>query len=134
MSLLTAMHAENSGLALDFWKKIGALILILCLVDVFLAVHMCVHYGDLLFVEGVVVFAAGAYVAAGVANLRRESYATLTGSPEGYREYLEEQRSRQVSDGILLMVIGAIINSSINRLFLGMIAGVQCGFGCSYAN
>jgi hypothetical protein len=103
------MDVENSGVYFEFWKKIGAFMLILCIVDVFLAMYVRMRYGDLLFIEGIVVFAAGAYVASGAANLRRESYATLTASPEGHREYLEEQRSRQVSDGILLMVIGAII-------------------------
>jgi hypothetical protein len=106
---MIVMDAENSSLNLELWKKIGLLMLILCIVDVFLAMYSRMRYGDLLFVEGIVVFAAGAYTASGAANLRRESYATLAGSPTGHKEYLEEQRSRQVSDGILIMIIGAII-------------------------
>jgi len=103
------MNTENSRFNLGSWKKIGAFMLILFTVDVFLALYAHIRYGDLLFIEGTVIFAIGAYVASGVANLRRESYATLTGSPEGHKEYLEEQRSRQVSDGVLIMIIGAII-------------------------
>jgi uncharacterized membrane protein len=76
---------------------------------VFVARYCHIRYGDLLFIEGVVVFAAGAYVAAGVANIRRESPSSLTASPEGHREFLEEQRSKQVADGVLLMIIGAIV-------------------------
>jgi hypothetical protein len=29
--------------------------------------------------------------------------------PEGCRKFLEEQRSKQVSDGIVLMIIGVVI-------------------------
>jgi hypothetical protein len=103
------MDTQNSGYNLELWKKIGVFILILCIVDVFLALYAPMRYGDLLFVEGIVIFALGAYVASGAANLRREGPATLISSPEGHKEYLEEQRSRQVSDGILIMVIGTII-------------------------
>jgi hypothetical protein len=81
----------------------------LCIVAIFLATYAHVRYGDLLFIEGIVTFAAGAYVASGVANLRRESWVTLTASPEGHREFLGEQRSKQVSDGIIIMIVGAII-------------------------
>jgi hypothetical protein len=103
------MESESSSFNIGLWKKIALIILILCVVDVFLASYWRVRYGDLLFIEGVVVFAAGAYVAAGVANMRRESQSSLTASPEGHREFLEEQRSKQIADGVLLMIIGAIV-------------------------
>jgi hypothetical protein len=103
------MESENSGFNFNLWKKIGLFLLILLIVDAFLALYFHLLYGDLLFVEGIFVFAAGAYVAAGVANMRRESQASLTVSPEGHKEYLEEQRPKQVLDGVLLMIIGAII-------------------------
>jgi len=103
------MTAEDSGFDFAFWKKIAVLILMLCIVDIFLATYARVRYGDLLFIEGIVTFAAGAYVASGVANLRKESWVTLTASPEGHREFLEEQRSKQVSYGIITMIIGAIM-------------------------
>jgi hypothetical protein len=103
------MESESSGFDFGLGKKIALIVLILCVVDVFLASYWRIRYGDLLFIEGVVVFAAGAYVAAGVANIRRETPSSLTASPEGHKEYLEEQRSKQVADGVLLMIIGAVI-------------------------
>jgi hypothetical protein len=103
------MGSGNSGFNFDLWKKIGLFLLLLFVADVFLASFWHIRYGDLLFVEGIFVFAAGAYIAAGVANIRRETQATLIASPEGHKEYVEEQRSKQVSDGILLMIIGAIV-------------------------
>jgi hypothetical protein len=76
--------------------------------------YLHIRWGDLLFVEGAVIFAASAYIALGTANLKRESYASLAASPEGHREYLEEQRSKQSSEGIIIMVVGvAIIAVSI---------------------
>jgi hypothetical protein len=103
------MESKSSSFNFGLGKKIALIVLILCVVDVFVARYFRIRYGDLLFVEGVVVFATGAYVAAGVANIRRESPASLTASPEGHREFLEEQRSKQVADGVLLMIIGAIV-------------------------
>lgn len=103
------MGSENSSFNFGFWKKIAVFVLILCVVDLFLTSYWRMRYGDLLFIEGALVFAAGAYVAAGVANMLRERPATLMASPEGHREYLEEQRSKQVRDGVLLMIVGTII-------------------------
>jgi hypothetical protein len=68
-----------------------------------------IRFEDLMFMEGVLVFAAGAYVASGMANPRRENWKTLTADPEGYKEFLEDQRPKQLSDGIILMIIGATI-------------------------
>jgi hypothetical protein len=112
------MEGENSSLDLGLWKKIGAVILVLCVVDVFLASYVRIRYGDLLFVEGIMVFAAGAYVAVGLANIKREGLASLTASPEGHKEFLEEQRSKQVADGVLLMIVGAIIIAASIVYFL----------------
>lgn len=67
------------------------------------------RYADLLFMEGILVFATGAYIASGIANLRRETYGTIIGDPEGHKEFLEKERSKQVADGIVLMTVGATI-------------------------
>jgi hypothetical protein len=112
------MEGENSSLNLGLWKKIAAVILVLCVVDVFLALYARIRFGDLLFVEGIMVFAAGAYVAAGAANIKRETPVSLMASPEGHREFLEEQRSKQVADGVLLMIVGAIIIAASIIYFL----------------
>jgi predicted nucleic acid-binding Zn ribbon protein len=59
--------------------------------------------------EGILIFAAGAYVAAGTSNLKRERLGTLMNRSEGLKEFLEEQRSRQLAEGIWMMVVGAVI-------------------------
>jgi hypothetical protein len=100
---------KDSVSGFGFWRKIAVCILLLCIFDSFVALFLRIRLTDLLFVEGMLVFAAGAFVAAGMANPRRETWITLTADPEGYRKFLEEQRSKQVSDGIVLMIIGVVI-------------------------
>jgi hypothetical protein len=68
-----------------------------------------VRFGDLLFIEGGFIFAAGALVATGAANLVRESPRTLLADPEGHARFLREQRKKQYTSGGLIMIVGAII-------------------------
>jgi hypothetical protein len=103
------MEGRVSGFKFGFREKVALLILITCIIDAFVASYIHIRYGDLLFIEGILVFAAGAYIAAGVANLHRETWTSLTAGPESHKEFLEEQRAKQVADGVLLMIIGAIL-------------------------
>ena len=66
-------------------------------------------YGDVLFFEGLLVFAAGACEVGGVANLKRERFSSIFPDPDALRVFLEEQRAKQDADGICIMIIGAII-------------------------
>jgi len=103
------METEDEDSSFGFWNRVVIVFLALLGLDAFLALRLKIRLGDLLFVEGAIVFAAGAFAAAGVGNIRRETYGTMAGHPEGQKEFLEEQRGKQVSAGIKLMIIGAII-------------------------
>jgi hypothetical protein len=63
----------------------AVILVALLLADAFLAWYLQMRYGDLLFIEGMFVFAAGAYVAAGTGNLRRETVGTMMTDPEGQK-------------------------------------------------
>jgi hypothetical protein len=102
-------HALTSRIDSGLIKKIFAFIVILFIIDVILVSYWLVHLGDLLFIEGGFIFAAGAFVATGAANQIRESPRTLFADPEGYARFLREQRKKQYADGGLMMVVGAII-------------------------
>jgi hypothetical protein len=105
------MESKNSRLNIGLWKRIAVFIAILLVVDLLLILQVHMRFGDLLFIEGMLIFGAGAWIASGAMNLRRESWQTLTASPEGHKEFLEAERSKQVSDGIILMIVGAVIMS-----------------------
>lgn len=94
---------------MGFWKNVGLFLLLLCIVDLSVALFLRIRFADLLFMEGILVFAVGAYVASGMSNPRRENWKTLSTDSEGYREFLEDQRPKQLSDGVILMIIGAIM-------------------------
>jgi hypothetical protein len=117
-----SMESEDENFSFGFWKKIVVVFLILLPADAFFAWRLQIRYGDLLFFEGLIVFGAGAFAASGVANLRRETigtiYGTMTGNPEGQKEFLEEERRKEWSSGIKFMIVGAIITavSIINTL------------------
>ena len=92
-----------------FLEKLVGVTVVLCVVGLFIAMFLHAIYGDVLFIEGMVVFAAGASVAAGLSNIKRERLATLMTDPDGLREFLEQQRAAQLSEGIWITVVGAII-------------------------
>jgi hypothetical protein len=92
-----------------FWETVVLLLLLLSIVDLLVAVSLHVRFTDLAFMEGILVFGSGAVIASGVGNMRRERWTTLSGDPQGHTEYLEDQRSKEDRDGIILMIIGAII-------------------------
>lgn len=84
-------------------------LLAVCILGFLLAVYLHVLFVDVLFLEGLLIFVFGAYVAAGMGNPRTVNIKTTTADPEFYREYLEDQRPKQISEGIILMIIGAIL-------------------------
>ena len=74
---------------------------------------------DLFFIEGAVIFGLGALVASGYTILRMETWKSLLARPGGHVEYLIEQRRKQFSFGIMLMIIGAaLICLSVVIIFL----------------
>jgi hypothetical protein len=103
------MEKENVGLTFGSWKKIAVSLLALCILDFLLAIYLHVLFVDILFVEGVLIFAFGAYVAAGMGNPRTVDMKNTIADPEFYKEYLEDQRPKQVSEGVILMIIGAVL-------------------------
>jgi hypothetical protein len=103
------MKVKLSKGLIRLWKKVALAVLIFCVSNALLAWFLRMRYADLLFMEGMLVFAVGAGIASGIANLRRETYGTMIGDPEGHKEFLEEERSKQVADGIVLMAVGTII-------------------------
>ncbi len=42
-------------------------------------------------------------------NPKTVDIRTTTADPEMYREYLEDQRPKQVSEGVILMIIGVVL-------------------------
>lgn len=103
------MDMKDSRLNFALRWKVAVLIVGLCIGDFVLAWYLRVRFSDLLFMEGILVFMAGVLIAGGGANLRRESPSTMMGSPSGHTEFLEEQRRKQISDGITLAIIGGIL-------------------------
>jgi hypothetical protein len=92
-----------------FWGKVALFLLLLSAVDFFVALFLHVRFTDLMFMEGILIFAFGAVIASGIGNLRRERWTTLKADPQGHTEYLEDQRSKEDRDGIILMIVGAVI-------------------------
>jgi hypothetical protein len=103
------MGLGGSRFNFRFWGRFAGAIVVLCLVGLFFAIFLNVTYGDVLFIEAILVFVAGAYEAAGVSNLKRERLSTMMTDPDGLKAFLEEQRKAQVADGILIMIVGGII-------------------------
>ena len=102
-------------LSLKFWQKIAVLTLVLYILGFVLAVFFHVRVTDVVFMEGALIFGFGAYVAAGPKTYDRRTTIVY---PTATREYLEEQRPKQLSKGLVLMIIGAVL----------MILGVVVGF------
>jgi len=102
-------------LSLVLWQKITLLILVLSLLGFVLAVFLNARLTDVLFMEGALIFAFGGYVAAGP---RTVDNRTTIAYPAVSREYLEEQRPKQLSKGVVLMIIGAVL------IFLSVIVGL----------
>jgi hypothetical protein len=65
---------KDSVSGFGFWRKIVVCMLMLCIFDSFVALFLRIRLTDMLFEEGILVFAAGAFVAAGMANSRRETW------------------------------------------------------------
>lgn len=66
--------------------------------------------------EGALIFGFGGYVAAGPRTVDNK---TTLAYPDVSREYLEEQRPKQLSKGVILMVIGAVL------MVLGVVVGLS---------
>lgn len=84
-------------------------LLTLCILGLVLAVYLHMRFVDVLFLEGLLLFVFGAYIASGMGNPRSADIRTTTADPEFYREWLEDQRSKQITEGTILMIIGAIL-------------------------
>jgi hypothetical protein len=103
------MDLGGSRFNFRFWERFAGMIVVLCLVGLFFAMLLHVTYGNVLFIEGILVFGAGVYAASGQSNLKREHLSTMMTDPEGLKEFLEKQRAAQLADGMLIMIVGAII-------------------------
>jgi membrane-bound ClpP family serine protease len=103
------MEEKSLSSTFGFWKKISVFLLALFILGFLLAVYLHVLFVDVLFLEGMLFFVFGAFAAAGMGNPRTVNIKTTTADPEFYREYLEDQRPKQLSEGIILMIIGAVL-------------------------
>ena len=93
-------------LSLRFWQKIVVLIVALYMLGFILAVVFHVRVTDVVFMEGALIFGFGAYVAAGPKTFDKRTTIVY---PEVSLDYLEEQRPKQLSKGLILMIIGAVL-------------------------
>jgi hypothetical protein len=59
------MVVQGSRFNLGFLERLAGVTVALCVVGLFFAMYLHVIYGDVLFVEGLLVFGVGAYVASG---------------------------------------------------------------------
>ena len=95
-------------------------LLCLCILDMFVAFFTSenafwanksktVILSDFLFIEGIIIFSIGALVASGISVLRMERWQSLYASPNGHVKYLRQERRKQFSFGIVLMIIGAVL-------------------------
>ena len=67
---------------------------------------------NLLFIEGGLIFAVGAFIALGVPSRSIERPSSLFASPGGHVDYLRQRRRKQFSFGLILMLIGASLLAS----------------------
>jgi len=86
---------------------------VLCLVGLFFSMYLHMTYGDVLFVEGLLMLGGGALIASGVSNLwgaRMLSRSITTkANPDAVGQFLNEQRPKQVADGARMMIVGTIM-------------------------
>lgn len=94
---------------MGFWQKIILLILALFILGFAFSFFLHVRLTDVLFMEGLFIFVLGAYFAAGMGNPKTVDIRTTTADAGIYREYLEDQRPKQLSEGVVLMIIGAVL-------------------------
>ena len=102
-------------LSLGFWQKIALLTVVLYILGFVLAAVFHVRVTDVVFMEGAFIVGFGAYVAAGPKTFDKRTTIVY---PEASLEYLEEQRPKQLSKGLILMVIGAVL------MVLGIVVSV----------
>jgi len=98
------------------WRKIVIVSLCLVTFDVFIAFVLfpahksrSVILSDLLFIEGALMFGAGALVASGASVLKIERWQSLYASPGGHIKYLREQRRKQFLSGMAMLIIGVVL-------------------------
>lgn len=128
---MNAHKLVNMDLNLEPWKKIGIIVLCIFIFDVLIVLFTSgnpfwgnkpakVVFSDLLFFEGIIIFGIGALIASGYSALRMERWQSLYASPGGYTDYLREQRKKQVTFGIVCMLIGALlVLLAVAVLYLG---------------
>lgn len=123
------MNEENHKIRFGLWAKIAIAILAVCIFNVVLVSFTIgdlfwakksgtIIFSDLLFFEGIAFFGLGALIASGYTAQRIDRWQSLYASPDGHREYLEEQRPKQFSFGIIMMIVGAILIGLSIALFL----------------
>lgn len=99
------------------WTKIGVILIFLSIFNIFITFFgkfwenksKRVFLSDLFFIEGAVILGVGALVASGATVLKMERWQSLVASPSGHVEYLRQQRRKQFSSGIMLMIIGLVL-------------------------
>lgn len=93
-------------------------LLALCISDLVLAAYLHMRFVDVVFLEGLLIFAYGAYIASGMGNPRSADIRTTIADPEFYREWLEDQRSKQITEGAIMMIVGTAL--MISAVVIGL--------------
>jgi hypothetical protein len=92
--------------SLAFWQKIAAVTITLGALGFVIAMFLNARLTDVIFMEGALIFAMGAYVAAGPKPVDKRSTIAV---PSVSRDYLLEQQPHRVSTGLIIMAIGAAL-------------------------
>jgi len=105
------METENSRFDFGTLEKMAVVTTALVIGTFLVATYEHFLYADAFLVEGLLILACGAFVALGVSNVerRRSSVARVWTDPDTLKEVFQAQRAAQVKDGLLIMVIGAIV-------------------------
>ncbi len=116
------MHMD---LSLGSWREIAVLTMVLYILGFVVAVVFHMRVSDVVLVEGALIIGLGGYVAMGGSEGFDRNMGTIV-YPAASQKYSEEeraradeQRSKQLSKGLILMVIGAVL------MVLGIVVGVS---------
>lgn len=111
------MDQRKWNFSFGLWTKIGLVIVFISVFNILVTFlgglwenkSRRIVLSDLFIIEGILIFGLGTLVASGISILRMETWRSLTASPGGHVEYLIEQRRKQFSFGIMMMIIGATL-------------------------
>ena len=115
------MKTEESKRSSRLQMKLALVLVALAILTLVLTFYLHMRFVDILFVEGLAIFVVGAYIASGMGNPGSVTVGTTTADPEFYREWLKDQRSKQMTEGTILIAIGAIL------MVLAVVIGVSVG-------